>query len=60
MIAVSHFYHLPRIKMAFQRKGADAFTSPCVQNPVMSGLPRMMAREVLAIWWYYITPLAKE
>jgi hypothetical protein len=28
ILAVSHFYHLPRIKMTFQRSGAGVFTVP--------------------------------
>jgi len=55
VIAVSHFFHLPRIKMTYQRAGWDVFTVP-VANPRM---PRdeyafMVVRETAAMWAYYL------
>src|SRR5439155_17548504 len=29
VLAVSHFYHLPRIKMTYQRYGSEVYTVPC-------------------------------
>jgi uncharacterized SAM-binding protein YcdF (DUF218 family) len=53
VIAVSHFYHLPRIKMAFQRRGVEVLTSPAPQRRPLLGLPIFMSREAIALWAYY-------
>ena len=53
VIAVSHFYHLPRIKMAFQRRGVEVLTSPAPQRRPLLGLPVFMMREGVALWAYY-------
>jgi uncharacterized SAM-binding protein YcdF (DUF218 family) len=53
VIAVSHFYHLPRIKMAFQRRGVEVLTSPAPQRRPLLGLPIFMIREGIALWAYY-------
>jgi uncharacterized SAM-binding protein YcdF (DUF218 family) len=60
VLAVSHFYHLPRIKLAFQRAGRDVFTVPAEQTEPLVGLPRYMLREVAALWVYYLLPLASS
>jgi uncharacterized SAM-binding protein YcdF (DUF218 family) len=53
ILAVSHFYHLPRIKMTFQRYGSDVFTVP--SETTMYGLmPYQLAREDAAFWTYYL------
>jgi len=57
-IVVSHFYHLPRIKLAFQRAGRQVFTVPAVERYTLTALPYYMAREVAAWWWYYVRDLA--
>lgn len=59
VLAVSHFYHLPRIKLCFRRAGLRVRTVPCQQPQVMPGLPRYIAREVAAFWWYYARPLVE-
>ena len=53
VLAVSHFYHLPRIKMAFQRRGVEVLTSPAPQRRPLLGLPIYMMREGIALWAYY-------
>ena len=55
-LVVSHFYHLPRIKMAYQRSGIDAFTVPS-RDTVPFSMPFNIAREDLAFWWYYVRDL---
>ncbi len=55
VIVVSHFYHLPRIKMAYQRAGWDVYTVPA-HEPHSSVNPFMLAREVAALWVYYLRP----
>lgn len=53
ILVVSHFYHLPRLKMAFQRAGHEVFTVPAQETVIMKALPYYMAREVVALWAYY-------
>jgi len=58
VLAVSHFYHLPRVKMAYQRQGWDVYTVPARETYRLRAMPRYIAREVVALWLYYIRPLA--
>jgi uncharacterized SAM-binding protein YcdF (DUF218 family) len=58
ILAVSHFYHLPRIKMTFQRYGVDVYTVPSVDT-VKSTMPWNIAREELAFWAYYLRHFVK-
>jgi uncharacterized SAM-binding protein YcdF (DUF218 family) len=51
ILAVSHFYHLPRVKMRFWREGREVLTVP-VRSP-LAQTPRFMLREVAALWKYY-------
>jgi vancomycin permeability regulator SanA len=53
VLAVSHFYHLPRVKLAYQRAGVEVWTVPARQGRVMGQIPFNMAREVAAFWDYY-------
>jgi uncharacterized SAM-binding protein YcdF (DUF218 family) len=53
VLAVSHFYHLPRIKLAYQRAGIDVCTVPAHQAHWLGQMPYNMAREVAAFWAYY-------
>jgi VWFA-related protein len=53
VLAVSHFYHLPRIKLAFQRAGMDVYTVPC-ETSRLSLLPYNVPRESVAFWAYYL------
>jgi vancomycin permeability regulator SanA len=50
---VSDFFHLPRIKLAYQRAGYDVVTVPSHARriPQTTG---MMLREVPAFWVYYL------
>jgi vancomycin permeability regulator SanA len=58
VLVVSHFYHLPRIKLAYQRQGIEVFTVPARESYMLRQLPYNMAREVAALWVYYLRPLA--
>lgn len=59
-LAVSHFYHLPRVKLSLGRAGvAQVFTVPAPQHRVMRGLPWFMLREVAGLWWYWLTVLPR-
>jgi len=53
LLAVSHAYHLPRIKMAYQQRGVEVYTVPAKERYVLTAMPYMMAREVAAWWFYY-------
>ncbi|HWW02814.1 MAG TPA: YdcF family protein [Candidatus Acidoferrum sp.] len=54
VLVVSHFFHLPRIKLAFQRAGIEVYTVPARESYVLRQLPFNMAREVAALWVYYV------
>lgn len=57
VLAVSHFFHLPRIKLAYQRAGFDVFTVPASQKFRLPNERFMLARETVALWAYYARPL---
>jgi uncharacterized SAM-binding protein YcdF (DUF218 family) len=57
VLVVSHFYHLPRIKMAYQRDGWEVYTVPARESYFLRQMPFFMAREVAALWVYYLRPL---
>lgn len=57
ILAVSHFYHLPRIKLCFHRNGSEVFTVPAQEEYLLRGLTKFMAREIVALQWYYLVPL---
>lgn len=52
VLAVSHFYHLPRVKMTFLRYDADVYTVP--SENTAGGTLFNLTRETAAFWWYYI------
>ena len=56
VLAVSHDYHLPRVKLSLQRRGITAYTVPCEIRRGMPGKPYFMARETAAWWYYYFAP----
>jgi uncharacterized SAM-binding protein YcdF (DUF218 family) len=53
VLVVSHFYHLPRVKMAFQKEGREIYTVPAREPRQLRFLPYYLAREVVALWVYY-------
>jgi uncharacterized SAM-binding protein YcdF (DUF218 family) len=57
VLAVSHFYHLPRIKLCFRRAGWDVLTVPANESRELYYLPRYLMREIVALWWYYLNPV---
>ena len=54
VIAVSHFYHLPRIKMTYQRAGWDVYTVPAEEHFPHPVETYSILREVVALWSYYL------
>lgn len=59
-IAVSHGYHLPRVKLAFAQQGITAYTTPAVQSRTLAALPYYMLREVPAMWVYWLNGAKKD
>jgi vancomycin permeability regulator SanA len=57
ILVVSHFYHLPRIKLAYHREGWEVYTVPAKESYLLRQMPFNMAREVAALWVYYFRPL---
>jgi vancomycin permeability regulator SanA len=54
VLAVSQCYHLPRIKLAYQRAGWDVFTVPAGTSSPIKETPYLVAREIPAFWVYYL------
>jgi vancomycin permeability regulator SanA len=60
VLVVSHFYHLPRIKLAYHREGWEVYTVPAKESYLLRQMPFNMAREVAALWVYYFRPLGTK
>lgn len=58
ILAVSHDYHLPRVKLSFERRGITAYTVPAKIRRGLPSKPYLVARETAAWWYYYVQPLA--
>lgn len=59
VLAVSHGWHLPRIKLRCQRAGLVAFTVPADERgQPLRQTPYLVAREVPALWLYYLRAVA--
>jgi len=56
VLAVSHAYHLPRVKMTFEHSGVCAYTVPAAERYTLRKMPYLVAREVAALWVYYLLP----
>ena len=54
VLAVSHFYHLPRVKLAYQHAALNVFTVPASEKYTLTKMPLLMAREVVAYWSYFL------
>jgi vancomycin permeability regulator SanA len=57
ILAVSQFFHLPRIKLTFHRHGSEVYTIPARRLRRIPNEPYTMLREVAAWWAYYVRPL---
>lgn len=57
VLAVSHFYHLPRVKLAYQRRGVEVYTVPADERYTLTKIPLLMLREVAATWVYLLRPV---
>ncbi|MBU1219969.1 YdcF family protein [Myxococcota bacterium] len=59
LLAVSHFYHLPRIKLEFARKSINVYTVPAKETYNLTKLHLYVAREIPALMFYWIKPVFK-
>lgn len=50
LVVVSHAWHLPRLDLAFERRGAVAYTVPAEESRWIARTPWFIAREVAAFW----------
>jgi uncharacterized SAM-binding protein YcdF (DUF218 family) len=58
VLAVSHAWHLPRVKLRCEREGLTAYTVPADERgQVLRKTPFLVAREVPALWLYYARAL---
>lgn len=58
VLAVSQFYHLPRIKLAYRAAGWEVRTVPATFSRVIPETPWLVAREVPAFWTYWLRSVA--
>jgi uncharacterized SAM-binding protein YcdF (DUF218 family) len=56
VLAVSHGYHLPRIRMCYRRAGREVFTVPARETCPLPGPSYLLCREVAAVWAYCFHP----
>jgi uncharacterized SAM-binding protein YcdF (DUF218 family) len=54
LLAVSQFYHLPRVKLAYARAGWDVLTVPARASRPIAQTPQLVGREIPAFWVYYL------
>lgn len=60
LLAVSHNYHLPRIKMAYRAAGLNVFTVPALSTvPEMKDF-QLSLREIPAFWVYYFRSALRD
>ena len=57
LLAVSHDYHLPRVKLSLEREGFVAYTVPAEIRRGLPSKPYLMARETAAWWYYFFRPI---
>ncbi|UQA55230.1 YdcF family protein [Polyangium aurulentum] len=53
-LAVTHYYHEPRVKMLFERAGVRTYTVPARMSRRLLKEPYFIAREVLAFWHSFL------
>lgn len=53
-LAVTHYYHEPRVKMLFERAGVRTYTVPARMSRRLLKEPLFVAREVLAFWHSFL------
>jgi vancomycin permeability regulator SanA len=54
-LVVSHYYHLPRVKLLFERNGVHALTVPAHMSRRLAREPWFLAREIAAFYHSLLT-----
>ncbi len=54
VIAVSDFYHLPRVKLAYASAGLDVLTVPAVGGEWIAKTPYLIVRDDAGFWVYLL------
>jgi uncharacterized SAM-binding protein YcdF (DUF218 family) len=54
VLVVSHFYHLPRIKISYQRQDVEVYTVPAKDSRRLTATACSVGREIAALWVYYV------
>lgn len=55
VLAVSHYFHLPRIRLLFERRGLACFTVPADEGEtLLLGTPYYVLRETAGLVWGYL------
>ncbi|MDR1776155.1 MAG: YdcF family protein [Actinomycetes bacterium] len=60
VLAVSQFYHLPRIKMAYRAAHYNVITVPAKPELSIPGTPYFVGRETLAFWAYWVRSATRD
>ena len=58
-LVVSQFYHLPRIKLAYQRAGIKVATVPASGGRLQRHDVKATMREIVAFWAYFVAPVVR-
>ncbi len=58
LLAVSHGYHLARVKLAYQRAGWEVYTVPARETFKLPSRRFLVCRECAALISYYLRPLS--
>jgi vancomycin permeability regulator SanA len=53
VLAVSQFYHLPRVKMAYRSAGWNVYTVPAEKSRPILKTPQLVLREIPGFWAYW-------
>lgn len=54
ILVVSHYYHLPRVKLACLQEGLDVYTVPCRMTRRLGKEPYFVLRECVAFYAYLL------
>jgi vancomycin permeability regulator SanA len=60
VLVVSQFYHLPRIKLAYQAAGRRVYTVPAGEKVPIGKTPLFVAREVPGFWVYWTRAIWRD
>ena len=60
VLAVSHYYHLPRVKMLLRREGVQSYTVPAQMSRALTKEPLFVAREIAAFYNSFLFQLPES